>query len=285
MRTSPFKRTIRITGQITVLLTVFFLYLNSCQKEKYSQDSGPIYKSTIDCNTACIAIGGPYFEKSDQVTVNYGNQSKIIDIVYYNTETDFVLKVKSTKSWSDLVIDGISSWTNGTVAANTWGVYSTPLPIDWEACDNISFDLKVTGNGPPGNFGVNYNLIGLCPTGCESAFTGEAISCDNTREAVYTFRADEDQEYIKIQGGLTNFTGADATVEVSDPNLSVTQWTPGGSTNRVIKLEGPVDACEEITIRIKWNSSNGGEIITGSWSVKDANGLELAPAIDGLECQ
>lgn len=120
---------------------------------------------------------------------------------------------------------------------------------------------------------------------CELGFTGEALSCDASREAVYTFTADEALNYIKIQGGLTNFTGENAVIEVSGGDLSVSQWTPGGSSNRVIRLEGSVDACETVTIRILWNSSNGDEIITGSWSVKDAEGIEIAPEIEGLICQ
>ena len=66
--------------------------------------------------------------------------------------------------------------------------------------------------------------------------------------------------------------------------MTQSQWTPGGSTNRVIKVEGNVGECETITIRITWNSTNSGGIITGSWSVKDSNGVEVAPAVAGLTC-
>lgn len=120
---------------------------------------------------------------------------------------------------------------------------------------------------------------------CEPGFTGDAISCDDTREAVYTFSSDEALDYIKIQGGLTNFTGADAEVIVSGGDLTVSQWTPGGSSNRIIRLEGSVESCETVTITLRWNSSNGGEVITGDWSVKDAHGNEIAPSIEGLICQ
>jgi hypothetical protein len=120
---------------------------------------------------------------------------------------------------------------------------------------------------------------------CETSFTGQAIACGNEREAVYTFTSKDAQSYIKIQGGLTNFTGADAEVIVTDATgMTIEQWTTGGSSNRVIKVEGGVDACETITIRIKWNSTNSGGVITGSWSVKDGNGVELATAVAGLTC-
>ncbi len=121
--------------------------------------------------------------------------------------------------------------------------------------------------------------------GCETSFTGEAIACGTEREAVYTFTSKDAQSYIKIQGGLTNFTGADAGVIVTDATgMTISQWTTGGSSNRVIKVEGSVDACETILIRIRWNSTNSGGVVTGSWSVKDGNGVELALAVPGLTC-
>lgn len=226
-----------------------------------------------DCQTDCIEEGGPYFEKAYSQVVTWGGatthkppNSKTVDVIVYNTESDFVIKVKSTNGWSDLVIDEVSSWTNGPVAPNTWGTYSYPLPSGWQACDAEAFELKVAGNGPQAEFNISYNLIGVCPE-CETAFTGQAISCDDTREAVYTFSSLEALDTLKIQGGLTNFTGADAVVTVTGGNLTVTQWTPGNSSNRIIKLTGSVEACEVVTITITWNSSNpGNSVITGQWS-------------------
>lgn len=120
--------------------------------------------------------------------------------------------------------------------------------------------------------------------GCETSFTGEAIACGNQREAVFTFTSKDALSDFKIQGGLTNFTGADAVVTVTGgSNILPDQWTVGGSSNRVIKVEGDIAACETITIRITWNSTNSGDVITGSWSVS-ANGSEVAPAVAGLTC-
>jgi hypothetical protein len=119
---------------------------------------------------------------------------------------------------------------------------------------------------------------------CETSFTGQAIACGNEREAVYTFTSKDALSDFKIQGGLTNFTGADAVVTVTGgSNILQDQWTVGGSSNRVIKVEGDIAACETITIRITWNSTNSGGVITGSWSVS-ANGNEVAPAVAGLTC-
>ena len=135
------------------------------------------------------------------------------------------------------------------------------------------------------NLSSSYNLYGVCANrGCETSFTGEAIACGNQREAVYTFTSKDALSNFKIQGGLTNFTGADAEVTVTGgTNITQSQWTVGGSSNRVIKVEGDIDACETITIRITWNSTNSGGVITGSWSVS-GNGGEVAPDVAGLTC-
>lgn len=288
------KFTYSNSGVAIYCLCMLVFLLASCQKEDETNRndvSGPTFSLSRagDCESDCIVLNGPYFDKQDTKTVTWGgrynnNNSKTIDIKYYNTETHFVIEVKSSNGWNDLVMDGVSVWTGGPVAANTWGVYSYPLANGWQACDVIDFGLAVAGNGPPANFDVNYDLIGLCPEGCETSFTGEALSCGTAREAIYTFTADTDQEYIKIQGGLTNFTGEDAIISVSGGNLSHSQSTPGGSSNRIIKVEGSVSECETIIIHVTWNSTNSGGIITGDWSVKDNNGALLAPSISGLQC-
>jgi hypothetical protein len=234
------------------------------------------------CTADCIS-DGIYFEQSDSKTVVYGSNSKTVDIQYYNTETDFVLKVRSTNGWSDLVIDEVSSWTAGPVAANTWQTYTMPLADGWRACDNVSFALQVAGNGPPARFDVNYSLIGVCPP-CVTDFTGEVISCGSMREAVYTFSSTDAITGLQIQGGLTNFS-ADATVSVSGGSLTVTQSTPGSSSNRIISLKGSVGACETVTIRVTWPSTNSDSEITGSWSAKNEMGDLVAPVVAPLMCE
>lgn len=113
---------------------------------------------------------------------------------------------------------------------------------------------------------------------CEASFTGEAISCDSTREVVFTYISDEDLNHLKIKGGLTNGTLEDAIVTVAGADLDVTQTTPGNSSNRIITVEGSVEACVTITITITWNSSNDDPVITGDWSA--TGGFE----VEGLEC-
>ena len=129
-----------------------------------------------------------------------------------------------------------------------------------------------------------YCFVIQAVNSCTTSFTGEAFDCSTDREAEYTFTSEEALTGFKIQGGLTNFTGANAVVTVTGgSNITQSQWTVGGSSNRVIKVEGDIDACETITIRITWNSTNSGGVITGSWSVS-ANGGEVAPSVAGLTC-
>jgi hypothetical protein len=247
-----------------------------------------------DCSSTCIDPAGPYIEASGSETQNWGNSnnphSKTVNWVAYNTPASFVVKVTFTHSGGNSsntvsVTAFGSTQSVTTLASGTTATFTFNLPNGWSACNNVPFSIYQEGQNSPVNLSCSYNLYGVCPEdGCITTFTGEAISCGSQREAVYSFTSENDQDYIKIQGGLTNFTGADAEVIVSDAALQVSQWTPGGGTNRVIKVEGSVDACQTITIRIRWNSTNSGGIITGDWSVKDDNGVELAPPVAGLTC-
>ncbi len=204
----------------------------SCTKEvattetaagEKSLKSAQVYPSgESDCSSVCIEPGsGDYFVKTDQQIVKWGGPtkdkfSKTIDIEMYNTETDFVLRVKSTEGWSDLVIDGVSSWTNGPVDANTWGEYFIPLEEGWNACDEINFRLMVTANANPAYFDLSYSLIGICQN-CtlrgETAFGGEGVG---EGSAWWYYYDGEGQE--KIFAGQNEEVG---TVEMVDGKIVI----------------------------------------------------------------
>ena len=249
-----------------------------------------------DCNIHCIDPGGPYVESQGSQTQRWGHPTnpqhwKTVSHNAYNTATSFVVEVTFTHSGGN-ASNTVSVTAFGspqsvtTLASGATTTFTFALPTGWNACDNVPFSIYQEGQNSPMNLSCSYNLYGVCANrGCETSFTGETIDCDNQlREAVYTFTSAEDLSYFKIQGGLTNFTGGSAEVTVDGGITIDDQWTPGGSTNRVIKVEGSVTACETITIRIKWSSTNSGGIITGNWSVKDQNGVEIAPAVAGLTC-
>lgn len=260
--------------------------------------SSPATNQVADCATTCIDPAGPYIESTGSSTQTWGNPAnpqhwKTVSHTAYNTATSLVVKVTFTHSGGNAsntvsVTAFGSTQSVATLASGATATFTFALPTGWNACDNVPFSVYQEGQNSPMHLSCSYNLYGICAAkdgGCETSFTGNAIACGNQREAVFTFTSKDAQSYIKIQGGLTNFTGADAEVIVNDPTgRTVSQWTPGGSTNRVIRVEGSISECETITIRIRWNSTNSGGIITGSWSVKDTNGVELAPAVAGLTC-
>ncbi len=161
----------------TVVLFTTILLALSCQKEESEEQKSVIQnvvvlKSggslSVDCETDCIdPLGNTYPEKSDSKTVTWGSpkkpNSKTVSITYYNTLNSFVLKVSSTAGWSDLLIDGVSSWTKKPVAPGVYGIYTVPLPDGWKVCSDYNFGLQVTGNGTPVTFNVVYKLVGPCP--------------------------------------------------------------------------------------------------------------------------
>ena len=248
-----------------------------------------------DCNTECINPDGPYNESVGSQTEEWGNtshpHSKTVSYVVYNTPTSFVVNVTFVHSGgnaSDLIsVTALGSTQSvATLASNATKTFTFPLPAGWEKCDNVPFTIRQEGQSAPINISASYSLYGICANrGCETSFTGKAVACGNQREAVYTFTSQEALTGFKIQGGLTNFTGDDAVVTVTHGS-NITQWqgTQGGSSNRLIKVEGNIAACETIKICIKWNSTNSGGVITGSWSVK-ANGTDVAPPVAGLTCE
>jgi hypothetical protein len=294
-------KTTRILGLLTAFTITLIVSCKKSDQLQITEDQRTIVLvsgvSTLpDCSTNCIQAEGPYIEGSGSQTQTWGNpsnpHSKTVDWVVYNTSTSFVVKVTFTHSGGNASNTASatafgSTQSVTTLASGSTATFTFDLPVDWKACDDVEFSIYQEGQSSPMNLSGSYKLYGVCPAdrGCETSFTGEAISCGNQREAVYTFTSKDALESFKIQGGLTNFTGADAEVIVTGGNnITQSQWTTGGSSNRVIKVEGNIGACETITIRIKWNSTNTGGIITGSWSVS-ANGGEVAPAVAGLTCQ
>ena len=267
-----------------------------------------------DCNSHCIDPNGPYVQLTGSQTHYYGNSgdphSKTVSYTAYNTATSFVVEVRFVHSGgnsSNLVrVTALGSPQSvATLASGATATFTFALPEGWSACTNVPFAIRQEGQSAPMDISASYNLYGICVADdrCETSFTGEAISCGTTdREAVFTFKSKDAHDYIKIQGGLTNFTGVNATVYINGTvvdfnttsadgwaqgtvnGYTVGQRTPGGGSNRNIRVEGGLTECDELVIRIVWDSSNAGGVITGSWSVKDANGVELATAVAGLTC-
>jgi len=119
---------------------------------------------------------------------------------------------------------------------------------------------------------------------CTTDFTGESMSCSTSRQVVFHFISAVDENNITIEGDLSNLAGADAVVDVTGATLDVTQIASATGSDRTIKLEGSITACEDITITINWHTAHPGGTITGDWTVKDESNNDLAPAISSMKC-
>lgn len=264
-------KTMKILNVVVIALSSM-LVLNSCDKSLNDVSSSAMKApaNTIDCESVCIESGSDdYYPQVDEQIVTWGNaknpSTKTVSVEYYNTETHFVLKVKSTEGWSDLVIDGTSKWMNGPVAPNSWGIYEVELPDNWSACNDYDFSLQVTGNGPSATFNVKYKLIGVC-AGCDYEMTGE-VACDGyARTATFVYIPAE-SGWAVIQGGLT--AGA--------INISTLSTTNANSNAGVRAWEGYVEACVPVTVEVTWEyekyNGKGDRIVEdgnviGDWTAK-----------------
>jgi hypothetical protein len=190
-----------------------------------------------------------------------------------------------------LVFDGFESGKNIKI-----DYYNTDIE-DWVMVENNNQNPPYTAYVTAPNVGTFQYRAKIWNSGftsftvqaiecCVTKLEGKAIKCDNgDREAEYKFTYQGNINYVKIQGGLTNWTGDDAVVTVTpSTGYTVNQWTPGGSSNRVISVEGPA-SCTPLVINVKWNSTNSGGEITGQWTVKDASGVNVAAPVAGLYCE
>jgi hypothetical protein len=270
-----------------------------CQKEQISNN--PALNAVVqgaggNCTSDCIDPEGPFFIKTS--TADYDENEGTVTLKVYNTATKIVYEITSTTTIRNVRFNNVVVYTSSTPATQPY-IIERDLDEEWEACDLVSAAIRVNRNNNTANgggvsvlFNSSYSLIGLCPA-CTldgNSFTGAAVECGAAREANYTFSSEDGVGYFKMQGGLTNFTVADAVVTIFDGTDDVTidytivQNTPGFSSNRVISVEGALGTCSSIRVNITWGSTNSDGIITGEWTVVDANGDELAPAVADLSC-
>ncbi len=223
---------------LMTILTAGLVIAVSCTKEVNSPENeitslkgNLLLKSASllpDCSSECIIPGSEvYYRRTESNTVSRGGKSgtansKTVYIEYYNTKTEFVLKVKSSNGWSDLIIDGIPKWTGGPVEADQWGIYRIPLAEGWKACDPVNFNFQVAGNGPQASFTVRYNLIGIC-SHCKEQFSYE-INFDGT----YTFSYTPSEDYTNAKVEFT-FAQSDQVIVSGLPG-----WTTEGQTKMKI---------------------------------------------------
>ncbi|HEX6845424.1 MAG TPA: hypothetical protein VF144_00530 [Chitinophagaceae bacterium] len=296
-------KTTRTLALVFGLLSIITIVLISCQKSKVedlpesspeSTEANVTYQTAVRLSNGSLLSGGVTITAPEQVDVDETfNITAAISCGKVSIERGYIV-VNNTNVYKDLTCltanlqwEEIVPFQCYTNDANWNGSLSEPGTYVFRTKHNANegnCDGAVEGSCLfSGNQFCCFVIEAV--DGCETSFTGEAKSCGADREAVYTFTSKDALDYFKIQGGLTNFTGEDAIVTwEGGSDIVVWQGTPGGSSNRTIRVEGKLAECETITITIKWNSTNSGGVITGSWSVKDVNGVELAPAVEGLTC-
>ena len=288
---------------LTMILALAVVF-NACQKdellsaEEYAKKAntesfaaGASLENVPDCEEC---LDEPYIASVD--VYGGGNPGSVIgQIELWNDNENLYIRIGDF-SYDKIIIvpflDGGSEEPGNPVynqheVVFVDGVKTYVLAEGWDFCTAKRFWIKIEGKaGGTTSYFIDYYRYQICEEACELDFYGagyegqfvvEEVSYN--RKAVYTFIPEEAGAY-KIQGGLTNFTGADALV-LTEEGLVVDQWTPGQSSNRIICITGQMEACEAVEITLYWYSTNQDTEITGDWTVEH-DGEEII-ALDSLE--
>jgi surface protein len=239
------KRINCFKASIAFLTCLLYLISPSCLKEDgllqtplaseiMMLKSVPI---TFDCSINCINPDDPEcFVVTDKLTVGWGGLkntkfNKTINVRYYNTLTHFVLEVMSSNGFANVLKDEVSIKNfKGTIPPDTWQEFAFPLDEDWKACDKYNFTLKVTGNGPPAYFNVEYQLIGACvhynlslavnPVGGGTVTGGGEFKVGE--EVELTATAGESYEFVNWTDGDGNVVSVDKSITYVMPAIDQT---------------------------------------------------------------
>ena len=286
---------------------MFVLIASSCSQDDEAMDAAVLAK---EINSEIAAKGGNV--SATAVTEPF----TMPDVICADEEFEFCLnfapefnskgKPQKTNLQVQLLVEGDDPDTEETETEYFQQIFQgdyTPNEGDTgpaKVCFDYTFNTdgvytlryKIGDGGfLPSNNGMTVTVDNC---GCiydGNAFTGAAVSCDASREANFTFSSEDGVGYFKMQGGLTNFTVADATIILYDADdnvisdgYTVTQVIQGQNSNRRITVEGDLGSCGSIRVNIKWDSTNSGSVITGDWSVKDVYGVDYTAEVAGLEC-
>ena len=180
-----------IISGFTLILAISFIAIgcDSIVDQKTDTDTGietsgiaGAFSMVQSSEITCIDPDASAYNKvNESKTVEWGNKrnpfEKTVEIEYYNTHEQFVLRVKSTEMIANVLVDDESIKDfDGTVAAGDWQEFT----LDLEEGDTQTFSLKVAGSGPPVYFEVNYTLLGECAKGC-----GDVTFTYNGSEVTY----------------------------------------------------------------------------------------------------
>jgi hypothetical protein len=261
---------------------------NSCQKEETQQTPEKKVENMLKATEPCVAI----FAASNAEIV-YTNDYFNVTVTAWNDLNNTYFTI--TRTGGNMTVryaspgQELTQTTAGTILdAGTTVTTTVANPIGWKCGDpvTISYYVSGLGGGNPNTFQsgvITFNLRCLCG-GCETEFFGKTEcgefgeSGEYNRKAVYTFITEEGT--FKIQGGLTNFTGMEYSVNTTVG--SITTNVPGGSSNLMVTAQGTLANCQEVVVTVYWYSTNSADFIVGDWSV-ELDGVKILE-IDKLEC-
>jgi hypothetical protein len=170
----------------------------------------------------CIDPGSDvYHVVTESKTVEWGGRinrfEKTVEIEYYNTLTEFVLRVMSSHAITDVMVDDESiNDFDGTISAVDWQEFALDLEEGWKAGDTKAFQLQIAGFGPPVSFEVEYTLLGEC-AGCNAA--GWILQLTGPTEAPFFAKG-------SMFGSAWTHESADPACEA--PNDVSYAWTMNG---------------------------------------------------------
>ena len=248
------KKTKLVSLFAAMTLLVSLTY--SCAKEDQSstpadQKQMNLKSAYVDCQSNCITPGsGIYYEKTGYSTGTIGANSKRIDYTVYNTETDFVVILKYTRtpvnsgSSSTIKVTVNGSDQSKTLINKTSATYTFPLASGWQACDLMNFSIIETifNTDKPISISGTYNLIGICISGCTESFS---YATSDNKNVVFTFVSP-----VSLTGAvvkltcphITGYTATDGKVYSvnNEKNPTVLTW------------KGDITACTPVTFSLSF---------------------------------
>jgi hypothetical protein len=287
-------------------VAVAILVITSCQKESNinpeptateTQSRASFTIPTTTSSECCVAA--PEHQFANLLHENGPNNGVDVgDIEVWNDNASVYVKVTTSCEYDALqcyigncatMPTASSGYPNYVDPVGKVTEYTYVFANVYQSCSEICVGARVNGMSGQGaciggiaSGHLSHIIKDICEQGCQPEFIGQTVACGVNREANYIYRS-ATTTHVKIQGGLTNFTGADAIVTVTGgSNVVIDQWTPGSSSNRVIRVNADVEACEELHINIKWHSTNLNDIITGQWSASGNSGY--SGLVDPLSC-
>jgi hypothetical protein len=243
---------------------------NSCQKEETQQTPEKKVENMLKATEPCVAT----FAASNAEIV-YTNDYFNVTVTAWNDLNNTYFTI--TRIGGNMTVryaspgQELTQTTAGTILEGGTTVTTTVAnPIGWGCGDPVTISYYVSGLGGGSNNTfqsgvITFNLHCLC-VGCEDELITE-LECGEAGDAnefKVTFKAGEAGDYV-IQGGLNaKVDGELVSFEADKGTFNQTHSSVSNSNANVIRWEGTLEECEEVTIVVTFT----GKCETGTWTAK-----------------